>query len=56
MTYQICIVWLHIHAGPFYSSYDVRIRHDGAAFPALEKRLLAGWDVGRQHIRVMQHY
>jgi hypothetical protein len=38
---------------PFYSSYEVRIRHDGAALSRFEKtRLLADWDIGLQHIRV----
>lgn len=43
----------HPMLDPFYSSYDVRIRHDGAALSRFEKtRLLAGWDIGLQHIRV----
>ena len=43
----------HPMLDPFYSSYDVRIRHDGAALSRFEKtRLLAGWDVGLQHLRV----
>jgi hypothetical protein len=43
----------HPMLDPFYSSYDVRIRHDGAALSRFEKtRLLVGWDLGLQHIRV----
>jgi hypothetical protein len=43
----------HPMLDPYFSSYDVRIRHDGAAFSRLEKtRLLAGWEVGLQHLHV----
>ncbi len=38
---------------PQYSSYDLRIEHDGIAFSRLEKtRLIANWDVALQNIRV----
>jgi hypothetical protein len=45
---------------PNYSTSDIRIRHDGVAFSRLAKtRLVAGWDVGLQHLRVcnkIQYY
>jgi hypothetical protein len=49
---------LHPHAShplldPNYSSYELRIRHDGIAFSRAEKtRLLAAWDVALKHLRV----
>ena len=36
-----------------YSSSDLRIRHDGVTLSRLDKvRLLAGWDLALQHLRV----
>jgi hypothetical protein len=43
----------HPMLDPFYSSVDVRIRHDGAALSRFEKtRLVAGWEPGLRHLRV----
>jgi hypothetical protein len=43
----------HPMLDPFYSSQRMRIRHDGAAISRFEKtRVLSGWDLGLQYIRV----
>jgi hypothetical protein len=42
---------------PLYSSSDLRIRHDGIELSRLEKtRLIAGWDVALQNLRVCNQY
>jgi len=41
---------------PNFSSYDMRIHHDGITLSRLAKtRLIAGWDLGLQCIRVCNH-
>jgi hypothetical protein len=38
---------------PYFSSYDVRIKHDSMAFSRLEKiKLLAAWDIALNNLRV----
>jgi len=42
---------------PNYSSFDLRIRHDGITLSRFEKtRLIAAWDVALQNLRVCNQY
>jgi hypothetical protein len=43
----------HPLVDPYFSSFDLKIRYDGIALSRLEKlRLLAGWQVGLDNVRV----
>jgi hypothetical protein len=43
----------HSLVDPYFSSFDLKIRYDGTALSRLDKlRLLAGWQVGLDNLRV----
>jgi hypothetical protein len=47
----------HPALDPNYGSYDLRIRHEGAAFSRFEKtRLVADWDFALERIRVCNQF